>query len=224
MTNVPSAWLATWAPSVCSRHGEPATVRLKTRFISRAPGWALPLIIFGGIVYLIVVSAVRKTVWAQNWGYCPACISLKNKRLYIGLGVLAVGAVLFVLGIAVLGNDDESALGPLTFLVGMVLFIVGLVVSALSGRTAIAGGMASMDGVWVQFRQPAQRFVAEVDQALAVAKQAQAAQWGLQPAPAQPQYGQPQYGQPQYGQPQYGQQQPQYGQQPPQYGQQPPPA
>src|SRR4051812_38274526 len=90
MTNVPAPWITAsgWSPSVCARHGRPPQSRTTVRFISKAPGWAFPLILLGAIVYLIVLSIVRKTVVASNWPYCEQCRALRRQRLLTGLGLL----------------------------------------------------------------------------------------------------------------------------------------
>jgi hypothetical protein len=207
MTNVPVPWIAGgWSPGVCSRHGEPAEIRGRTRFVSKAPGWAIPFILLGGIVYVIIVSAVRKTVQAPNWPFCDACKGLRTRRLLIGLGLLLGSLVLFLVGGSLANDDPEAPTGALMLLGGGVAVIAGLIVALLSGRTAIARGVVSQDGAWLQFAGSHPRFDAEVAAAITKAHELQAAayqQWQAQAAAPPPQYAQPTpYGQPsQYGQP-----------------------
>ncbi|WP_432976100.1 hypothetical protein [Dactylosporangium sp. CA-233914] len=159
-------------PPVCPRHGEPALEMKKLRLISKPPPWAAFLIILGGIVYVIVVMALRKTVNAAAWPWCATCKANRSRNLGIGLGVLALGLLLFVVGIATIDGDA----GPMLLLLGLVVLIVGIVFAARSGYQAVAGAFVSQDGNFVEVAKPDPRFQ-------------QALQYGQ--APPQPQY--PQY-------------------------------
>jgi len=185
MTNVPAPWITggVWSPNVCARHGRPPQSRTTARFISKAPGWAFPLILLGAIVYLIVVSIVRKTVIAANWPYCELCRSVRRQRLFAGFGLLVGGLLLFFVGAGVAADSAQSAAGPLAVVVGLVAFVIGIVVALRSGPGVIAGGVVSADGAWVQFARSDPAFDAEVMAAIARAHELQAA--------AYQQFGQP---------------------------------
>jgi hypothetical protein len=206
MTSLPAYWTNAGygVPNVCARHGEPATRRTKTQFISKPPTWAIPLAILGLIIYLIVVMAVRKTITVQNWPYCDQCRNLKLQRLLGGLGGLVLGILLFIVGGGLTNDDDTAGFGALLLIAGFGLAFAGLIVAAYSGRTAIAGGVVSKDGQFIELPKAEARFAAQVEAAANYAEQharQQQAQY------QQAQYPQPQYQQPQYPQPGPGQSQ-----------------
>ncbi len=193
---LPANWVAAGygVPDVCARHGEPAQERKRVRFVSKPPQWAYVLILLGAIVYLIVVSSLRKTVIAPAWPFCVRCREFRNRMLAIGLGVLALGIVLFIGSIALASSSDAA--GPIPALgvfVGLILLIAGIVVAGQASAPVVAGGQVSQDGAWLLLRRAHAGF----------AQLAQVAQSAPQPV-SQPPYGGGYAG---YGQPvpaQYG--------------------
>jgi hypothetical protein len=143
-------------PQICTKHGQPASMTRKLRLISKPPAWARFLIILGALPYLIAVLATRKTVNATAWPFCAQCQSDRTRKIGIGLGVLALGLLLFFVGIATIGND--SAVGPLLFLVGFITLLVGIVVAAQGGWIGQARAFVSADGDSVIVRKPADAF------------------------------------------------------------------
>ncbi|MEV6930241.1 hypothetical protein AB0M46_37965 [Dactylosporangium sp. NPDC051485] len=155
MIRIPAGQVAAGhLPPVCPRHGEHALEMKKLRLISKPPSWAAVLILLGGIVYLIVVMALRKTVHAAAWPWCEQCKAARSRNLGIGLGVLGLGLLLIVVGIATI---DGSA-GPLLFLVGLVALVVGIVFAARGGAQAVSGAFVSQDGNFVEIAKDDPRF------------------------------------------------------------------
>src|SRR3954469_10749439 len=171
MIQIPAGQVAAGQlPHVCPRHGEPAIEMKKIRLISKPPPWAAFLIILGGIVYLIVVMVLRKTVQAAAWPWCEQCKASRSRSLRIGLGVLGLALLLIIIGVATINNDA----GPMLFLVGLVALIVGLVSTARAAYQPVAGAFVSQDGAYVEVPKHDGRFQ-------------QALKYGSAP-PQQPQY------------------------------------
>ncbi|MEV8514859.1 hypothetical protein [Dactylosporangium sp. NPDC051484] len=162
-------------PQICPRHGEAPIEMKKLRLISKPPSWAPLLIILGGIVYVIVVSALRKTVQAPAWPWCEQCKAKRSRNLGIGLGVLALGLLLLVIGAAI-GSDS----GAMLLLVGLFVALAGLIVALRANPQVITGAFVSRDGQFVEIAEADQRFV-------------QALQHAARPAVPQQPYPQPQY-------------------------------
>jgi hypothetical protein len=156
MLSIPAGQVAAGhLPHICARHGEPPVEMKRIRFISKPPPWAPFLILAGGIVYLIVVSALRKKIEAPAWAWCAQCKAQRSRMLGIGLGVLALGLLLIIGGIATI---DNSA-GPLLFLVGLVGLLAGAIVAARSGYQAVSSAFVSQDGQFLEVHKEDQRFV-----------------------------------------------------------------
>ncbi|MEU7868652.1 hypothetical protein [Dactylosporangium sp. NPDC049140] len=141
-------------PHVCPRHGEPAIEMKRMRLVSKPPPWAAVLIILGGIVYAIVVMVLRKTVQAAAFPWCAQCKAARSRNLGIGFGVLALGLLLIVGGIATIDGDA----GPMLFLLGLVVLIVGIVVASRSNYQVISGAYVSQDGQRVELTKVDPRF------------------------------------------------------------------
>ncbi|WP_344615606.1 hypothetical protein [Dactylosporangium salmoneum] len=143
-------------PHVCPRHGEPAIEMKKMRLISKPPKWAPPLILLGGIVYAIVVMMVRKTVQAAAWPWCEQCKASRARMLGIGLGVLGLGVLLFIVGVALASGDSSGA--PLLIFAGFMGLLIGLIVALRGGGQAVAGAFVSQDGNFVEVPKSDPRF------------------------------------------------------------------
>lgn len=159
---LPSAQVAAGAghlPPVCPRHGEPATEQRSVKLISKPPSWAPILILGGGILYLIVVLIVRKTVKAPAWPWCATCTAQRKKLLAIGLPILAVGVLLIFGGIAT--NSDAS---PLIAVLGFIVLLAGVIVAARGGEVPMTGAMVSGDGRYVEIKNGSDRFLMALQQ------------------------------------------------------------
>jgi hypothetical protein len=220
MLSIPAAQVAAGhLPHICARHGEPPAEMRRIRFISKPPSWAPVLILAGGIVYLIVVSALRKKIEAPAWAWCAQCKAQRSRLLGIGLGVLALGLLLIVIGVVTIQNTA----GPLLCLVGLLALLAGAIVAARASYQAISSAFVSQDGQYLEVHKEDQRFVQALRQspvpaqpAWSYAPQPQPQQLGYggqpQPQPQQWGYGGPQQPQPAY--PPAQPQQPAYGRPP----------
>jgi hypothetical protein len=172
---IPARFVATgWGtPTVCTRHGEPAVEQKPVRFISRNPGWSYLLLLAGVIVFVIVASAIRKSVAAAAWPFCARCAEERKRGLTIGLGIVAAGVVAIAL-VAVLPDGP----GALSVTLGILLLLVGYIVAMRGGsRTLRANGHVIDRGQTVQFDKAHEAFAAQV----AAAQQAAAQYAGAQP-------------------------------------------
>jgi hypothetical protein len=154
---LPAAQVAAGAghlPPVCPRHGEPAVEQRKLKLISKPPAWAAIFILGGGILYLIIVLAVRKTVKAPAWPWCATCGAQRKKLLAIGLPLLAVGLLVLFGGIA--ANSDAT---PVLALLGIVILLVGAIVAARGGELPVTGALVSGDGQRVEINKGSDRFL-----------------------------------------------------------------
>lgn len=199
MLSIPAAQVAAGhLPHICARHGEPPAEMKRIRFVSKPPPWARFLILAGGIVYLIVVSAVRKKIEAPAWAWCAQCKAQRSRMLGIGLGVLALALLLIIVGIVTI---DGSA-GPLLFFVGLIGLIAGAIVAARSNYQVISSAFVSQDGQYLEVHKEDPRFVHALRQGQAPPQQAWGygapqqqlqqqpqQQWGYGAAPQQPVYG-----------------------------------
>jgi hypothetical protein len=194
MTSLPANWVNVGygVPNVCARHGEPAVRRAKTQFVSKPPSWALPLVVFGGIVYFIVVMAVRKTITVQTWPFCERCRGLKLRLLLGGLGALLVGIVLLIIASGLMADDAFAGIGALLILAPLVLVLAGVVMMARSNRTVIAGGVVTNDGLFIELAKADSRFAAEIEAASVYAEQQARYQQQQQQAQYQQHAGYPQ--------------------------------
>lgn len=154
---LPAAQVAAGAghlPPVCPRHGEPATEHRSLKLISKPPAWAAIFILGGGILYLIIVLAVRKSVKAPAWPWCATCTAQRKKLLSIGLPLLGLGVLLFIGGIAM-----NSAEGGLLAFVGLIVLLAGTIVAARGGAVPMTGALVSGDGQYVEIKKGSDRFL-----------------------------------------------------------------
>ena len=158
-------------PTICSRHGRESTTASKCRFVSRPPRWTAVLLLAGALPYLIVVTALRKTVLAPYWPLCGACTQRKRSLLFGGLATLAGAVMLFVLGIFLafrITTTDEygyttttssmAGFGLFLLFLSFIAFITGLVTTSMSTMMAVAGGAVTADGMFIEFRNAAPSF------------------------------------------------------------------
>ncbi|MET7424449.1 hypothetical protein [Dactylosporangium sp. NPDC005555] len=159
---LPSAQVAAGVghlPPVCPRHGDPAVEQRAIKLVSKPPAWAAIFILGGGILYLIVALAVRKTVKAPAWPWCATCGAQRKKLLAIGLPVLAAGLLLLVGAVAM--NSDASAV---LALLGIVVLLVGTIVAARGGVLPVTGAVVSGDGRYVEIKNGSDRFLMALHQ------------------------------------------------------------
>ncbi|GAA4251475.1 hypothetical protein [Dactylosporangium darangshiense] len=166
-------------PHICPRHGEQAIEMKKVRLISKPPGWAIVLILLAVIVYVIVVSALRKKVLAPAWPWCEQCKAARSRNLGIGLGVLGLGVLLFVIGAAM--GENGAAL----FLFGFLAFLIGLIIALRANPQVISSAFVSQDGAFVDITKGDERF-ARALQGGGQPAVPQQGQWGYGAAPQQP--------------------------------------
>jgi hypothetical protein len=180
---IPAQFVASgWGtPTVCTRHGEPAVEQKRVAFISRNPGWSYLLLLAGVIVFVIVASAIRKTVTAAAWPFCARCTEERKRGLTVGLGIVAAGVV----AIALAGVLPDGP-GALSVAVGILLLVIGCIVALRGGsRTMRAAGHVVDRGQTVQFDKAHEAFAGQA----AAAQQAAAQHAAAQHAGAQPQIG-----------------------------------
>ncbi|OLE25584.1 MAG: hypothetical protein AUG44_15615 [Actinobacteria bacterium 13_1_20CM_3_71_11] len=150
MVNIPAQWVAAGygVPDICARHGLPATRRLRLRLISRPPGWALPLLIIGVVIYWIVVAALRQTVIAPAWPFCHECEQARKGLRRVGLTLVGLMLLSFVGGIVVIGPLHNEAGGP-AFLLGLLLALAAIIVYGRANWVVASRARVSGDGQWV---------------------------------------------------------------------------
>ncbi|AEV85740.1 hypothetical protein ACWT_4718 [Actinoplanes sp. SE50] len=164
-------------PSVCSRHGEAPAVQKPVKFWSKPPAWALILILFGALPYLIVVWALRKEVRSQAWPFCSECVKLHKNRLLIGLGLIAV----LPISLAFPRGDSFGTV----VLLALVVALAGAAVLARGSYRMLPGGVVSRDGAQVDFPNSHPAFDAAAQAAYHQAAQRYAAWQAGQHAPYQ---------------------------------------
>jgi hypothetical protein len=171
---VPANFVAAgWGtPTVCARHGEPAVVSKRIRFVSHTSAW---LILLGVLIYFVVVAATRKSVWSPAWPFCTRCEKERTTKLAAGWGSLLAGAALWVASTQLLPRGAA----PIGALIGLVLFVGGAMVAGRGGRYAIAGGVVTDDGRAVRFPRAHETFATQAT----TAQQAAAHHYAAQPAP-----------------------------------------
>lgn len=145
-------------PAVCSRHGDPAVRGRRVQFISRPPGWSYVLLVAGVLPFMLVATAMRKTLVAPRWPFCASCNNrIRRSRLgALALILAAVGSV--VAGITLSGQD--SLLAAVGLALFTILFVAGLIVLVSSDPTRVARGVVSRDGYALRLREVAPVFVA----------------------------------------------------------------
>ncbi len=169
MVDIPAQWVAAGhgVPDVCARHGEPAVRRQRVQLISRAPGWALPLIVFGLLIYALVVFAVRKSVVAPAWPFCAQCLDARRRRRRTGLVLLGMAA-LSTLGAVVLIGPLHNDAGGSGFLLALLLILAAVIVFGTGSWAYTSRARVSQDGYSVQVKGCAafDRMALEVQQAV----------------------------------------------------------
>jgi hypothetical protein len=148
------------APSVCSRHGEPAIQRHKVLFRSYTPRWTYALLLAGVIPFFLVAAILQKRIKAPSWPFCARCSRLQTTCLVGGLGLAVLGAVMVAILTAVL--PDGSRNGGLATLACIAMVLAGLGTAAHAGRASIAAGNVTQDGGTVEIRHPHPVFADQV--------------------------------------------------------------
>ncbi|GHJ49169.1 hypothetical protein Cs7R123_65110 [Catellatospora sp. TT07R-123] len=182
-TRLPVAWVRAGhgIPTVCSRHGLPATLRAHTGFESSPPGWTYATIPLGLFLFFIVRAATRKRVEAPVWHYCDRCRALRRNARAVFGSATAAGVGIMAAGFARHVGDP----GILLFSLGLLVAVIGYFGLTRTRLAVIAQGAVTQDGQWVTVARPAAEFAAQVDAAY---RQAQAqAQAQAAAVPAVPQ-------------------------------------
>jgi hypothetical protein len=153
MVDIPAQWVAAGqgVPDVCARHGQLAVQRRPVRLISRPPVWALPLIVFGVLVYALVALAVRKTVIAPAWPFCAQCLGARRRQRRIGLVLLGL-TTLSALGAIVLVGPLHNDAGGLGFLLALLLMLAAIFVFGSNNWVLASRARVSRDGNSVQVK------------------------------------------------------------------------
>ncbi|MDI6103734.1 hypothetical protein QLQ12_34480 [Actinoplanes sp. NEAU-A12] len=159
----------TGIPDLCSRHGEPASLRKPVKFWSKPPTWAYFLILLGALPFLIVTLVMRKEVQAQAWPFCPQCEKLHRNRLIIGISLIALLPLSFVLA------NAFNEVGPLLILLAFVAAFAGIILQSRGTYRVLPWGFVSQDGSAVDFPKAHPNFVAAAQAAYAHAAQQYAA-------------------------------------------------
>ncbi|MEU7904994.1 hypothetical protein [Actinoplanes sp. NPDC049118] len=161
-------------PGVCTRHGEPAVLRKRVRFISKQPGWTYALLLAGALPYLIAVLVLRKEVRAEAWPFCARCREMHKKRALIGAGLILPLVLLIVVAFA--GPDLAGPAVIWIVLAAIVASVVGLGVLARGSYRLLPQGFVDRDGNAVGFAKAHPVFVTEARTAHEQAAQQYAAQ------------------------------------------------
>ncbi len=170
-------------PTVCTRHGRPATIRVTTRLVARLEPWAYALMVVSFLAYAIFVWATRRSVLARGWPFCPRCRGLRASRVLGGVALSVAGfAAILVELPPTATNTHVSRSGGVVLCLGMVLFLVGVVVMTRRGWAWLARASVSRDGHWVCVRGAHPGFA---DQVAATVARASAG-WPAPTAPTAP--------------------------------------
>lgn len=156
-TLIPASWAAVGhgIPSVCSRHGQAATLRARTRFESAPAGWTYALIPLGLLVFLIVRAATRVVVDAPVWHYCDRC-RRRRRQQRVWFGLLTAGGIAIPITALVTQADGPAA--TLLTGAGLIALIVGYLGLARARWEVIAQAQVTRDGHWIAVRDPAPEF------------------------------------------------------------------
>lgn len=159
-TLIPAAWAAAGhgIPSVCSRHGLPATLRARTRFESAPAGWTYALIPLGLLAFIIVRAVTRHVVDAPVWHYCDRCRS-RHRQQRVGFGLLTAGG--FAIPVAAIVTEADGPVASLLTATALIALIVGYVGLVRARWEVIAQARVTRDGQWIAVRDPAPEFDAE---------------------------------------------------------------
>lgn len=138
-------------PSVCPRHGLPATGTRTQRFTSPTPAWVMPLIVLSLLIGALIASALAKNEDVQI-PTCGECDGDRVRVRFIRLGLGLGGLALLVAGAVV----PSAALGW----VGVLLLVVWMfaVTTIIEPLYAIRGRV--VDDSWLDLRAVHPNFVA----------------------------------------------------------------
>jgi hypothetical protein len=144
--------VAGWTPEVCVRHGRRPVATRKATFLSPIPLWMYATILAGLLIFVILVSVLRKKVVAPAWPLCDQCLAERRRNLTLMWVSIAAFVPLIWAGSALSETMSGSAL-PLVLL---ALAIVGSPVAAVGfgnrgSVTYLVKGSVSADGSHVSF-------------------------------------------------------------------------
>jgi hypothetical protein len=108
------------------------------------------------VIFVVVVYLTRKVVVAPGWPLCRRCRADRVRVLLMSLGVLLAGVVGFFAGASLAG--DGSSAGGLLFALGLIALVAGLVGISRATPQARARASVSRDGLFVEVREPHDRF------------------------------------------------------------------
>jgi hypothetical protein len=157
---VPAHWVGhSYLPSICARHGGPATGSQQRKFYTRAPAWSYVLLLTGLLPFAIVTLAIRTTVPSR----VPSCgqCSADRRRFVIAVISLWVGTVAIIaLGIQI-GSDALVLLGFFAIVLDLI--------ACFTGDFFRVGGHVSQDRAWVNFKGAHDSFAAAINDGLRAA-------------------------------------------------------
>lgn len=153
MVDIPARWVAEGhgVPDVCARHGQPAVRRQRVRLISRAPGWALPLIVLGLMIYVLVVYSMRRQVIAPAWPFCARCVDTRRRRRRAVMVLLGMTALSALGGVVLVGPLHVDA-GGSAFLLALLLLLAAVIVNSTGTWVRASRAWVSQDGMSVQVK------------------------------------------------------------------------
>jgi hypothetical protein len=141
-------------PSVCPRHGLPATGLITRTFHKEAPVWLWPFLIVWAPISVVFYD--QKTRVRCAVPVCSACARGRARSQFVAVGLclaLVLDMVLAAAGIA-----------PSVAVILLLPLIVAAPVAAISGpNVALPNGRLTRDGLNVRFKPVADRFRAVVD-------------------------------------------------------------
>ena len=146
------------APDRCCRHGQRAAATRRTTFQSRLPWWTYLTILPGLLVFIIVATAIRKTVRSPAWPYCRTCLAQRRRDLgwmWVSIALVIPG----MLAVGWVGGQLSGDYGWMEFVL-MVLVVAGLPITAVvfgvrGSLERISGAQVSADGQLVSVPEAA---------------------------------------------------------------------
>ncbi len=147
-------------PSVCSRHGQPATGQTQTSFFSSTPRWVYVLLLCGILPFLIAHWMLQKKITVRNWPYCTLCSQERNRWLMFG--AIAGGITVVLLLSAIFLPSGKAAL---VLVPGLVTVVVGLLLVRKGFWQHFCQVETSPGGEYFTVQDPAPAFAAEVESA-----------------------------------------------------------
>lgn len=152
-------------PTVCARHGEPATSHHELVFRSRVPGWLVLLyLVIGPVLAALIAVLIQRKVPTPAWPFCPRCDQSLVVRRVVLAAIFAAAGVGGAVGVAgiVLAGDGQSGVPVFALVVTALLIFAGLRAVTLATRGRVANGYVAENGMTVEFRNPDPEFLRQI--------------------------------------------------------------